>query len=229
MKPATSASTATVRRLIRARLVAVGLFAPWQGKAPSTTEGDVADTWAAACRSRGVTEDDLEDALTTFADRATKETRWPAPADVLPERGGVHAAQPVVAAGCGRCTAEGFREFAWHHTDRDGAVIVDTMVAHCSCYRGEHYRQQRALPLKGKGGVRRSGVSLDEAVATYRNRASTVAVYIDPTAEQRRPRPATGAHRPPVATKRGPWRPAVDWTEPQERWTGEPDADEVGS
>ena len=87
--------------------------------------------------------------------------------------------------GCGRCAEGGHIEIAHHRRrERDGAIVVECRMVDCDCERGSFWRARRAQ--RDDGGNRVNGYAVGDYAAILRDRADTIAVYVDPTPAQRR-------------------------------------------
>jgi hypothetical protein len=144
-----------------------------------------ADDFAHACVGliRGHTDTEIAAAAEAWIDA---ETRHPTPAAFreLVRRRAASGRGDTSAGGCGRCSAEGFREVAVHRTRSNGKAECVCFVAHCDCPLGGGWARRRAEPTEG-GGEHKPGVMLSDFVASARNHPSTLEVYVDPTAEQK--------------------------------------------
>lgn len=101
---------------------------------------------------------------------------------------------PTTPRGCGRC-ARGLRFIAWHHEDARRAVVVEEMVARCTCALGRSQSESIGV--------------VDDVEQRLRCKPSTLEVYVDPTFEQRGLAAPGGAWSRHVAENRARFRAVV--------------------
>lgn len=80
--------------------------------------------------------------------------------------------------GCGKCSVEGFRSVAWHHTGKADEAQVHTFAVPCDCPRGTHRARMLSTPREGEPRV--EVLALGRWCDARRDQGSTLAIVVDP-------------------------------------------------